>query len=233
MLFLTPLLYHLPQAVLAVIVMFAVFGLVRVAPLVHAWQVARRDAIAGIATFIVTLALAPSLAAGIGVGVALTIALFLVRTMRPRAEVLGRHPDGTLGGITAHGLKPLSENFVAVRFDGSLNFVNVSYFEDIVLEALARYPKTRAVLVIGSGINDIDASGEEKMRELALRLRENGVTLVLSSMKKQVQDVCARSGLCAIIGDENTFKTKERAIDALHERYDRAPATAAAGAPAA
>lgn len=226
MLFLTPALYHLPQAVLAAIVMFAVFGLVRIEPLVHAWQVARHDAIAGIVTFIATLALAPSLATGIGVGVALTVAMFLVRTMRPRAEILGRHPDGTLGGIRSHGLKPLSENFVAVRFDGSLNFVNVSYFEDIVLEALAQYPQARAVLVIGSGINDIDASGEEKMRELALRLQENGVALVLSSLKKQVQDVCARSGLCEVVGPDNLFKTKELAINTLHRRYDRlAPST--------
>lgn len=224
MLFLTPLLYHLPQAVLAVIVMFAVFGLVRIAPLVHAWQVARHDAIAGIVTFIATLALAPSLATGIGIGVALTVAMFLIRTMRPRAEILGRHPDGTLGGIKSHGLKPLSENFVAVRFDGALNFVNVSYFEDIVLEALTRYPKARAVLVIGSGINDIDASGEEKMRELALRLRENGVTLALSSLKKPVHDVCARSGLCEVVGTENLFKTKELAIATMHRRHDRAAA---------
>ena len=37
----TPYLYHLPQAVLAVIVMTAVFGLVRIAPLLHAWKADR------------------------------------------------------------------------------------------------------------------------------------------------------------------------------------------------
>jgi len=219
MLFLTPALYHLPQAVLAVIVMMAVFGLVRIAPLRHAWRVQRSDAIAGIITFASTLALAPSLANGIGIGVSLTVALFLIRILRPRAEILGRHPDGTLGGIKSHNLKPLSEHFVAVRFDGSLNFINVAYFEDIVLEALSRHPRTRAVLVIGSGINDIDATGEEKIRELSERLRQNGVELVLSSLKKQVQDICARSGLCAIVGDENIFKTKELAIETLHRRF--------------
>jgi len=219
MLFLTPALYHLPQAVLAVIVMMAVFGLVRIDPLRHAWRVQRSDAIAGMITFVSTLVLAPSLASGIGIGVGITVALFLIRNLRPRAEILGRHPDGTLGGIKSHNLKPLSEHFVAVRFDGSLNFINIAYFEDIVLEALSRYPRTRAVLVIGSGINDIDATGEEKVRELSERLRQNGVELVLSSLKKQVQDICTRSGLCAIVGDENIFKTKELAIDTLHRRF--------------
>lgn len=220
MLFLTPALYHLPQAVLAVIVMMAVFGLVRIEPLRHAWRVQRSDAIAGIITFVSTLSLAPSLASGIGVGVGLTVGQFLIRNLRPRAEILGRHPDGTLGGIKSHNLKPLSENFVAVRFDGSLNFINVAYFEDIVLEALSRFPRTRAVLVIGSGINHIDATGEEKVRELTERLRRNGVALVLSSLKKQVQDICTRSGLCSIVGEENIFKTKELAIETLHRRFD-------------
>jgi len=75
------------------------------------------------------------------------------------------------------------------------------------------------VLVIGSSINDVDASGEEKMRELTSRLNENGITMVVSSMKKQVQDVCKRSGLCDVVGEENMFKTKEQAIEALYQRF--------------
>jgi len=219
MMFLTPALYHLPQAVLGVIVMMAVFGLIKVAPLRHAWQVQPYDALIGIITFVATLVLAPSLASGIGIGVALTVVLFLVRNLRPRAEILGRHADGTLGGTRSHGLKPLSEDFVAVRFDGSLTFINVAYFEDMVLEAIAENPNIKAVLVIGSSINDVDASGEEKMRELTSRLNENGITMVVSSMKKQVQDVCKRSGLCDVVGEENMFKTKEQAIEALYQRF--------------
>ncbi|MCB1775758.1 MAG: sodium-independent anion transporter, partial [Gammaproteobacteria bacterium] len=47
LLFFTSYLYHLPQAVLAVIVMMAVFSLIRVRPLVQAWKVDRIGALIG------------------------------------------------------------------------------------------------------------------------------------------------------------------------------------------
>jgi SulP family sulfate permease len=54
----------------------------------------------------------------------------------------------------------------AVRFDGSLYFANVAYFEDAILEAVANNPKAKMLLVVGNGINELDASGEEVMRHV-------------------------------------------------------------------
>lgn len=220
MMFLTQSLYHLPQAVLAVVIMLAVFGLIRVKALVHAWRVNRLDALIGLATFAATLAMAPALANGILVGVVFTVLLYLVRNMRPRVEILGFHPDGALGGIDTHGLPPVSERYIVMRFDGSLNFVNVAYFEDAVQTALERFPEARAILIVGNGINDIDVSGEEKVRVLAESLKEAGVALYFSSLKRQVKAVFEGPRLAAAIPAEHIFKTKERALRALAEAQD-------------
>ncbi len=220
LLFLTPLLYHLPQAVLAVIVMMAVFGLINVRILIHAWRVERQDAIAGMVTFVATLAMAPALANGILLGVGLTVLLFLIRTMRPRTELVARHPDGTLAGSKAHGLAPLGERFVAVRFDGSLNFVNASHFEDMVLEAVASRPEAKGILVIGSGINYVDASGEERIRSVIQNLKENGIELYFSSLKRQVVDVFRRGNLFEIIDEGHLFRTKEQALAFMYRHFD-------------
>jgi anti-anti-sigma factor len=139
--------------------------------------------------------------------------------MRPRAEIVARQADGTLRGIKAHHLAPMSGKFVPVRFDGSLTFVNVAYFEDIVLEALADYPEAEAILVVGSGINEIDATGEETVRELAKRLQDQGVTLMFSSLKHQVRQVFERGGLVEQIGEENFYADKEKALDRLQATY--------------
>ncbi|MGF1613367.1 MAG: SulP family inorganic anion transporter [Gammaproteobacteria bacterium] len=219
LLFLTPLLYHLPQATLAAIIMMAVVGLINVEGIKHAWQVNLTDGIAAVATFVTTLVFAPHLDAGILIGVGITVTLFLARTMRPRAEVVARHPDGALRGIKSYGLSPLSAHFVALRFDGSLNFMNVSYFEDVVVEAQAAFPQAKALLVIGSGINWLDASGEDKIRAIAARLQEAGIELMFSGLKKQVVDTFKASGLDAIVGRDNLFNTKEEAIAHLTERY--------------
>ncbi|KPK38208.1 MAG: sulfate transporter [Gammaproteobacteria bacterium SG8_47] len=218
LLFFTPYLYHLPQAALAVIVMMAVFSLIRVAPLVHAWKVDRIGASIGVLTFATTLLMAPAIADGILLGIALTVLHYLIRIMKPRAEVVSRKADGTLGGIRAHRLKPISEHFVPVRFDGSLTFINVAYFEDIILEAHADFPQAKTILVIGSGINEIDASGEEKVREVASHLEEVGVKLVFSGLKHQVMRVLERSGLVEELGRDAFFTDKETALQVLRQR---------------
>lgn len=222
MLFLTEYLYHLPQSVLAAIVMSAVFGLIDFKSLRHSWSVRRSDGVVGLITFLATLVMAPQLASGVLVGVVLTILLFLHGTMQPRSEVLGRTRDGTLAGAASHDLAPISEHYVVLRFDASLVFINSAFFEQAVMKSISQFPRTKAVLVIATGINRIDATGEEKLRALATDLKAAGIVLMLSGLKKQVKDALARAGLDEIIGPENIFPSKEIALKALAARYDRA-----------
>ncbi len=226
LLFLTPLLHHLPQAVLAAVIMLAVSSLVHFGAIRQAWKVQRHDGLAGALTFVAALALAPHLDLGILVGAGVSVLLFLYRSMRPRVAVLGRHPDGTLRDAALHGLA-LSEYVIAVRFDGQLYFANVPYFEESLLDISARFPKARYVLVVADGINQIDASGEQTIRLLAQRLGENGVVLAFSGLKKQVLDVMRAAGTLAAVGEQNIFIHEDEALAALAGRvtdpaFDRA-----------
>jgi len=222
LLFLTPLLYHLPQAVLAAIIVMAVGGLVNVEAVKHAWKAHKHDGAAAIVTFAATLFFAPHLDNGILVGAGLAIVLFLLRTMKPRVALLGRFKDGTLRDIKVNPDLPTSEHIMAMRYDGSLYFANISYFEDAVLEALADHPKAKYVLIVGDSINQMDASGEEVVHHLIERLRAAGVTLVFSGLKKQVIDVMRQTGLFELVGQENIFATEDQAIFAIYERLGSA-----------
>jgi len=214
LLFLTPLLYHLPQAVLAAVIIMAVIGLVNFPAIKHAWQASRHDGVAAVVTFVATLGFAPHLDNGILVGAGLAIGLYLYRTMTPRVAILGRHPDGTLRDAKLHKL-PASEIVTAVRFDGRLYFANVAYFEDAILEAVAANPKARWLLVVGEGINELDASGEEVIHHLVERLRGNGVTMLFSGLKKQVLDVMRATHLHEAIGEGNFHITADHALEAI------------------
>jgi len=217
LLFLTPLLYHLPQAVLAAIIIMAVVGLVNFAAVKHAWAANKHDGAAAVVTFVATLAFAPHLDNGIMVGAGLALVLFLMRTMTPRVAQLGRFKDGTLRDVKVNPGIPTSEHLVAMRFDGQLYFANVSYFEDAVLEALADHPKARYFLVVGDGINQLDASGEEVIHHLVARLKDGGVTLVFSGLKKQVLDVMRATGLFDLVTQDNIFATEDQAIAAIYQ----------------
>ncbi len=218
LLFLTPLLYHLPQAVLAAIIIMAVAGLVNFKGIKHAWHAHKHDGSAAIVTFVATLAFAPHLDSGILLGAGLAIVLFLLRTMKPRVVILGRHRDGALRDLKVHPELPTSKYVIAMRLDGSLYFANVSYFEDTVLEAIAIHPDAKFLLVVGGGINQLDASGEEVIHHLVERLKINGVTLVFSGLKKQVLDVMRQTGLLTLIGEENIFPTDDQALTAISQR---------------
>ena len=212
LLWFTPLLYHLPQATLAAVIMMAVVGLINVKAVKHAWMANRQDGIVAVVSFMLTLAFAPHLDKGILVGAGLALVLYLYRTMQPRVAVLARHTDGTLRDAEVFGLKTC-EAISMVRFDGSLYFANTSYFEDKIQERIVLRPELKFIIVVGDGINQVDATGEEMLAHLAERLHATGIEVLFTGLKKQVVDVFVRTGFHAKLGAGAFFRTEEQALD--------------------
>ena len=217
LLWFTPLLYHLPQATLAAVIMLAVIGLVRIRPIGNAWRIDRNDGLVAVLTFVLTLWLAPHLEQGILIGVLVSLGLYLHHTMRPRIVALARHPDGALHDAEAYGLATCP-NIGVIRVDGSLYFASAGYLEDKVMEKLARKPDLRFVIIDAEGINRIDATGEEMLRQLMGSLEENSIELLFSRMKRPVFEVLERSGLVARLGRERFFPRTERALEYAWEK---------------
>ncbi|GAB1393883.1 hypothetical protein MASR1M60_20470 [Rhodocyclaceae bacterium] len=221
LLFLTPYLYHLPKAVLAVIILLAVTSLITPDALKHTWKASRADGIVALITFVATLVAAPHLDKGIMIGAVLAIVLHLYNTMKPRVAILGRLPDGSLHDARTHNLPP-SKIVTVIRFDGRLYFANVSYFEDAVLNAVADNPEAPYVLIVGDGINDMDASGEEVIHHLVERLNGNGIVVLFAGMKKQVIDVMRATGLYETIGERRFFSSADLALETIYARAEYA-----------
>ena len=218
LLFLTPLLYHLPTAVLAAVIMMAVIGLINFGAIKHAWHASKHDGIAAMVTFVATLGFAPHLDKGIMVGAGLAIGLYLYRTMHPRVAHLGRYEDGTLRDLAVHPELETDEKIIVLRFDGSLYFANVAYFEETLLGAIADKPNAKFLLVVADGINQLDASGEDMLHQINQRLRENDTTLVMSGLKRQVLKIMHTTHLYEQIGDANIFATEDMALADIYHR---------------
>ncbi len=215
LLFLSPMLYYLPQAVLAAIIMMAVIGLLNVSGFVHAWRTNSFDGFVSVITFIGTLALAPYLEWGIFMGVTLSLGGYLFRSMRPHVARLAPAADGTVRDADRHELGTC--RYVAViGFDGPLNFASTSYLEDEILRQVAEHPDLRYLLLSGQGITEIDASGEETLRHLVDRLRATHIQVAITDLSDKVLDVLHRSHLYDRIGEENIFATDARAIAAIY-----------------
>lgn len=216
LLFFTPLLYHLPQAVLAAVIMMAVIGLVNVTGFIHAWEAKWYDGAISIISFVSTLAFAPHLDKGIMIGVVLSLMVFLYKSMRPSVVSLARAEDEALRCVTTHGLREC-EYVAMVRFDGPLFFANASYLEDKIMEIMRIKRNLKHIIIVANGINDIDASGEETLSLLVDRVRSAGVDISMSGVNESVMEVFRRTHFPAKLGEDHIFPTMEKAITTVHQ----------------
>jgi MFS superfamily sulfate permease-like transporter len=220
LLFLTPLLYHLPQSVLAAVIMMAVIGLLNVSGFIHAWKAQRADGIISVIAFVCTLWFAPHLDKGIMVGVVLSLLVFLYKVMRPKVTTLARHEDQALRCVVDHGLREC-EYIALIRFDAPLFFANSSFLEDQVTDRMQANQKLKHIVIVANGINDIDASGEETLSLLVDRIRSAGLDVSLSGVNESVMKVLKRTHLDAKIGEDHLFATMELAIETIHPQTHR------------
>jgi len=79
------------------------------------------------------------------------------------------------------------------------------------------FPDASYVLVMGDGINEVDASGEEVLHNLVERLEDSGVNMVFSGLKKQILDMAKRTGLYSLIGAQNIHPTEEMALENIYK----------------
>jgi MFS superfamily sulfate permease-like transporter len=216
LLVLTPLFYHLPQSVLAAIIMMAVVGLINIKGFVHAWQAQWYDGAISIMTFISTLVFAPHLDRGIIIGVGLSILVFLYKSMRPKVVDLSLDVDRTLHDAVASGLRECRYIDV-VRFDGPLFFANASYLEDQIRNRRRSKKDLKHIIISAGSINDIDSSGEQALSLTIDRVRSAGIDISLSGVNRSVMKVFRRTHLIAKIGENHIYPAIEDAISAVHE----------------
>jgi anti-anti-sigma factor len=217
LLFFTPWLYYLPQSVLAAVIMMAVLGLINFKSLVHHWRAQRTCGIIALISFVATLAFAPHLEWGILIGVILTVFSFLLEYMKPAIALLAKHPDGAYRNAERYGLE-LCRRLAVIRFNGSLFFASINYLEEAILDRVASMPHVKHILLVGNGINIIDASGEDMLAQLVHRLRDAGYDISMCGLNDPVADVLRRTGLYYRIGEDHFFRNVDTAVRALYEK---------------
>ncbi|MBU0943148.1 MAG: SulP family inorganic anion transporter [Proteobacteria bacterium] len=211
LLFFTPLLYHLPQATLAAVIMMAVIGLINIKGFIHSYKAQWYDGVISVLSFLVTLYFAPHLDKGIMVGFVLSMGVFLYKSMRPVVAELSMSEDKVLKSSEYYRLKGC-RHISVVRFDGALFFANASYLDEQVAKFRSERPELRYILLDAKGINEMDASGEEALAMIVDRLRAAGLGFAMCGVKGQVMAVMERTHLIDKIGMENLYPDTSSAV---------------------
>ena len=212
LLFLTPLFYYLPKAILAAIIIVAVFALVNIKEAVFLWRANNLDFWLLISTFIATLFF--GIEYGITVGVGLSLIVLIFRTSRPYVVELGKVPDANFYRNKERFEEVIIDDDILVfRFDAQLFYANSNYFRDKMDEMADKKGKALKLIVLDSeSINRTDSTGVEMLKERIKFYQKKGVLFYFAGAKGPLRDALFKGGLLEIIDVNHFFM---RANDAV------------------
>jgi SulP family sulfate permease len=219
--FLTPLFYYIPNAILASVIMVAVFGLIDVHEVKHLWTVKRDDLGILVFTFAATLILGVKY--GIFLSVCLSMVWFVIKTTRPHYAVLGKLPEtDQYRNVKRHEQAQTTTNVLALRFDAQFYYGNVSFLKDTVKREETQMDSPLKALVLdASAVNQLDSSADTALNELLRDYRLRQIDLFFAHVKGPVMDVMKRSGFAQTLGEDHFFLTTDEAVRAAQAYSSR------------
>jgi SulP family sulfate permease len=203
--FLIPLFYFLPKAILAAIILLSVKSLFDWQEAKYLWHTHRSDFYMMLTTFIVTLTL--GIEEGVFAGVVLSIFMVLYRSSKPHIAILGKLP----GSINYRNIDRFEsakepEDILVIRFDDQLYFGNAAYFQETIQEIInEREVIPKMVLLDASSIHGMDSTGFHTLEELQQYLNSRNITFYISGIIGPVRDFVIKSGFIDQMGAQKCF----------------------------
>ncbi len=213
LLFLTPLFYYLPKAVLAAIIMVAVFGLLDFSMPKKLLKYTKRDLIILNVTLLVTATV--GIKEGIFTGIILSIGMLVYKSVKPHIAILGKVPN-THFYRNRKRFKDviIDDEILIIRFDAQLHFANTAYFKD-KLQEFARYKgdKLKLVIIDGESLNNLDSSAVFALEEILDYFNSKHIDVAFTGLKGPVRDTINKSDLIYKIGVDRCFMSIQEAVD--------------------
>ncbi len=217
-----PLTAYLPVPAMAGVIMLVAYNLIDVGQIKHILSSSKNETIILLVTFLATLFL--ELEFAIYLGVLLSLVIFLWRTSTPEIVTLAPDIDldaqkNTLVDISS---KPLNQcpQLKIIRIDMSIYFGSLNYIQTRLNE-ISDSERINHILIIGTGINFVDLSGEEMLLSEARRLEKLGGGLYFADLKPNVYEFLGRAHFISDVGNSHFFDRKKYALRYLYQKLDR------------
>lgn len=217
LMFLTPLFYHIPKAILGSVIMVAVFGLIDLEEVKHLWAVKRDDLGMLAFTFFATLIL--GVKTGIFLAVGASMVWFVIKTTRPHFAVLGQLPGSkAYRNIKRHPQAATTPGVLAIRFDAQFYYGNVNFLKETLKREEANMDTPlKAVVIDASSVNQLDSSADTALHEMLRDYRDKSIAVYFANVKGPVSDIMERSGFIESLGKNNFYLTTHDAMTAAKE----------------
>lgn len=213
LLFFTEYFFYLPQAILASVIMVAVFGLIDIAEAKHLWQANKTDFAMLLITFLATLTLGIEL--GIGTGVLLSLAAIIYKTSKPHVAVLGNVPNTSVyRNIDRYTDVIEREDTLIIRFDAQLYFANSNYFKETIERLVEeKGSNLKHIIISAESINSLDSSALHAIEDVIEEQNDAGRQIYFAGVKGPVRDAMKLGHLEEKITSDNFFLDVKHAVD--------------------
>ena len=216
LIFLPGLVRHMPQPVLAAVVIAASFSLFDLAELRRLWAIRKSEFVLAVAC-ILGVALIGVLE-GIVIAVVLSILQFFERSWRPHSAVLGK-PEEVPGyhDIQRYPAAKQIPGLLMIRWDAPLFFANANLFRTLVRDLIVQTEPTPVwVLVTAEPVTDVDTTAADMLVDLDLELNAAGIHLIFAELKDPVKEKIVRYGLLDTIDHRHFYPTIEIAVEEFY-----------------
>ncbi len=217
LLFFTPYFYYLPKAILAAIIMVAIYGLIDFKEARHLWRTDKTDFGLFIATALATLFM--GIEEGIGTGVLLSLIMVVYRSSFPHIAELGQIPDSTQYRNVKRFDDLIDRNdTIILRIDARLYFANLNFIKETIYAKLADKKGARYLILDASAISGIDSSSVHMLRELQEDLKKRNVSIHFVDVKGPIRDILKKNELLTENGPFSYALTIDDAVKQIAEK---------------
>jgi len=211
LLFLTPLFYFLPNAVLASIIMVSVFGLIDFVYPRILWKFRKDEFVVLILTFLITLIV--GIKEGVLIGVLFSLLLMVYRTSKPHFAILGKiHGTEYYKNVERFSDEiEKRDDLLILRFDSQLYFGNKNYFKThLMKEVDAKGDTLRGVILNAEAITYIDSTAATMLISVISELRNRSLQFYIAGAIGPTRDIIFSGGIIDALSKECLFvKTRE------------------------
>ncbi len=222
LLFLTPLFYYLPNAILGAIIMVAVFGLIDFKYPVQLFKNRKDEFFLLLITFLITLLV--GIKEGILLGILISLLLLIYRSSLPHVAVLGKiKQTNYFKNVDRFSASTeVDEAILIIRFDAQLFFGNKDYFKKELYKNIAvKSDVLKTIILNAESINYMDSSAVYMMKQIITDLNKKGIQLLIAGAIGPLRDILFNSNLQSMIGKKHLFVTTSDAynyIKKLHQK---------------
>jgi SulP family sulfate permease len=216
LLFLTPLFASLPEAVLAALIIHAVWHILASRKLLTLRKEAPLEVWFGVLALAGVLFI--DVLQGMMIGLLASLAFVVYRSSQPHLSSLGRVPGvaGAYSDLARHPENAPVPGVLIVRLDAPMYYANALTARDR-LRAMIRdaSPPPSAIVFDGEGQDELDLTSAHVLRGLVTELQGHGLEVCFANVHGPVLGRARETGLLEAVGGDRVFATVDLAVRAL------------------